>query len=334
MENKSIEPVICKSNNEEKKETSLTDVLKQKTQMFLSDSNHFLDIENIGDIITIISKQEDEIREESFNKGNRIANYDKYSKTFNIEDEKGISIGNIIGSRRWGINISLPENLENFGDGKKVRKLMYDSKLNDHLYQELNKTLANNLSMATKKTDALTSLAYNKIAERSGLESKQIGVFAEQVVIGVLEGISIDHPDLGFSVIESNAHQDVQDKIDFIILTKHKKRGAGINREDSLVEEKSIGIQFTTNPTAFEHKNDQIEKSKNRGVSVDDIIYVEIKKELLQEATKKWESSGKKISGPWEYLPAETRIKTINRLFGGLLEEEQEKSLQKIVSRG
>ena len=175
----------------------------------------------------------------------------------------------------------------------------------------------------------LKSKAYEHIAERSGEKSEQFGVEAEQIVIGVLERLAIDRPDLGFTISEANAFQDVQNKIDFIINTKQKKRGVGVNREDVIFEEKSIGIQFTTNPKKSEHKAEQILKAKNRGVEVDDIVYVEIDSMVLHEAVREWGKAGKSIVGPWKFLPEGVRTQVLKNLFKGLLNEEQEKRLVK-----
>ena len=211
----------------------------------------------------------------------------------------------------------------------KTNELINDSKIKKILFEKLNFELANNLAEMELHKDVLKSQAYKKIAERTGVESKQLGVMAEQVIIGVLEGLAIDRPDLKMSVLEANAYQDVNDKIDFIISTKQKNRGVGVNREDVLDELKSIGIQFTTNKTKAEHKANQILKSKERGLEVDDIVYVELDNKTLHDAVAKWEKGGRPITGPWKFLSAEVRTKVINDLFVGILKEEDIKSLTK-----
>lgn len=332
-----MEIIYSKTEAKDKTEGEgyLPSFLKQGTMDFLGEEYDFLNEEEIKKIIDEVSDQESQIKEDFEIKKEKVASYDKYRKSFSVGEEKEVSLGDIVSARRWGVDISLPKELENSGDGKKVRKLMLESKTKDVLYQKLNKKLATELSEKTSKQDLLLSRAYSKIVERSNnenqTENKQTGVFAEQIIIGVLEGLSINHPSLGFTVMESNACQDVQDKIDFIISTKQKKRGVGVNREGENQEDKTIGIQLTTNTSAGEHKNDQITKAKARGVEVDDIIYVEIKKDILEKAIRQWESSGKKISGPWAYLPEDIKTKTIANLLGGVLDEEQEKALQKII---
>ena len=146
------------------------------------------------------------------------------------------------------------------------------------------------------------------------VEEKLVGVFGENVKIKVLP---------------ANAYEDVENKIDFIIETTQKKRGAGIETKDLEPEHKSVGIQFTINTNKKSFKEGQISKAKERGVHVDDIVYVDIDMNILLEAMKKWEKSGKPISGPWNYLPKETKIGAIKGLFHSVLTTEQEESLIK-----
>lgn len=255
--------------------------------------------------------------------------YDKYKKKFKIGKEEGLSIGSIVSARRWGIYISLPENINQSGEENKLNKIINTKKMELVLNSHLNKELAERLAEINRKKDAMVAIAYEKIAERTGIESKQLGVMAEQIIIGVLEGISIDRSDLGFEVIEANAYQDVNNKIDFIVATKHKNRGVGVNKNEVSFEEKSIGVQFTTNISKGEHKADQIAKAKSRGVEVDDIVYVEMDQKILREAVSKWEKEGKEIAGPWKFLSPEIRKQILSNLLGGLLDEEQKKSLIK-----
>lgn len=304
--------------------------LEQSAGHFLGEERGFIGEEKISNIITEIEKGIIELKKEiEGTDGKRVANYDRRAGEFAVGSEEKVSMGNIIASRHWGINIALPETLDESGIGKKIRKMAIEKKTSDILCENLNKELSEILTEKTKKEDLLKSEAYKKIAERSGKESKQLGIQAEHIITGVVEAISIDRQDLGITISQANAYQDVQNKIDFIIATKQKKRGVGVNKEDVTYEEKHIGVQFTINSSKVEHKADQINKAKERGVEVDDIIYLEIEKDTLKKAIRKWEESGKPISGPWKFLPKETREITIKKLFEGMLTEEQEKSLLK-----
>ena len=294
---------------------------------FLGEEKTMIDQENFSEIINETVKETKRGNDQVGNENKVI--YDKYKKRFQVGNEKEVSMGSIVGAKRWGIEVSFPENQEQSGDKKKLRKIIQEKKSESMLYDNLNKKLAEILFEKTKKIDVLKAKAYEEIAKRSGTESKQLGIVAEQIVMGVLEGLVIDRPDLRFNVIEANAYQDVNNKIDFIIYNEQKKRGVGIDEKEFIKEGKSIGIQFTINTSKSEHKADQIIKAKERGVEVDDIIYVEIEKRILQGAMSKWEENGKPIAGPWKFLSPEIRKQVLSNLLNGILNEEQKISLIK-----
>ena len=300
--------------------------IEQFTQIFLGDEARFIDSEVLLKITAEVEKDLELENKDNKNIDKHLATYNRRKKAFEV-GSGNVSMGDIVSSRRMSIDIELFESTEKSGDEKKILKLIQDKKIQDLLFGKLNKELAKNLSEKTKLQDSLKAKAYEKIYERSGMESKQFGVVAEQIIMGVLEGMAIDRPDLGFSVLEANAYQDVQNKIDFIISTKQKKRGVGIDRNEVTFEEKSIGIQFTTNTMKAEHKADQILKAKEKGVEVDDIIYVDLDNKILQKAVKDWEAKKKPVPGPWKFLSPEIRTQVVTNLFKGILSEEQIKSL-------
>ena len=330
--------------NEQFPKTEVAPTIKEKieqfTQLFLGDEIEYFDSKFLSQIK---SESESEISRKSENlkqtKEKSVVEYDSHTKEFWIkkgeEIEKRISVGNIVSSQRWGADLFLPKELDNFtktADIKnieKIKNLVLESQIRNRLVGSLNKELAKKIAENMKHKDAFKAVAYESIAERYDVKNEQLGVMAEQVIMGVLEGMAIDRPDLGFSVLEANAYQDVQNKIDFIISTKQKRRGVGIDRNEVTFEEKSIGIQFTTNTTKAEHKAEQIIKAKKRGVEVDDIIYVELDSRILSPAVKRWEDAGKPVAGPWKFLPPEIRIQVVTNLFKGILSEEQIKSLLK-----
>lgn len=297
---------------------------------FLSDAEEYLPKERITEIVTSAHNNLSEIKKtlESNDGTKSIVTYDRFKKRFSVGVEEGVTIGAIIASRHLGTSVQLPQSLEASGDGKKLVRIMTEKISTDQMTGELNRELGTNLAEKTRMKDVMKSDAYLKIAERSGLESKQMGVKAEQVVMGALEAIAIDRPDLGLSVMSANAYQDVEEKIDFIISTKQKRRGVGFEKGDVSFDEKHIGIQFTVNTSKKEHKLDQIAKAKERGVDVDDILYVAIDMKILSAAIYSWEKDLKPIRGPWSYLPETIRKIATIELFQGILTPEQVKTLQ------
>jgi hypothetical protein len=323
------------------------DKILQSAENFLGEEKKYFSKNDFEKIISETELEKNKIEREIYESENKnskntfVIDYDSYQGQFKIEKqgqiEKKLSAGIIIGAQRWGFNFCLSDNLKKFtkvSDLKNignVSALLLESKIKKFLFSNLNKNLAQNMSEKIRQQDLLKAQAYEEIANRSGSKNEQLGVRAEQIILGVLESIAIDRPDLGFDVLEANAYQDVNDKIDFIIDTKHKKRGVGVESTENsdIFQGKSIGIQFTINEKKAEQKLDQIMKAKERGLKVDDIIYVQIEQKVLQEAIREWKKSGKNISGPWKFLSPEIRVATLTNLFKDILSEEQIKSLTK-----
>lgn len=289
---------------------------------FLSDAKDYLPDE---EITAIVRDRQPEYASRGWSESARAVSYDKYKKSFSVGGET-VSMGTIIAARRMGMEVMLPEELNSSGDGKKLRRIMAEKTAEDAVAADLNKKLAAILAGATKDRDMLKSAAYEKIAERSGTVSEQLGVKAEEIVTGMLEAVAIDRPDLGLSILPANAYQDVEEKIDFIIATKQKRKKVGVDESDLPADEKHIGIQFTTNTSAAAHKQDQIDKAKTRGVDVDDILYVAIDSGILARALSGWKKT-KSIKGPWNYLPKAVRETAIAELFKSILTEEQVRGL-------
>lgn len=296
-------------NNEEK-------FANESANHFLGEERRYLSEQLISDIIKkALDKSKDE------DTGQTIG-YNKYKKSFNLDNETNLSAGQIVSAMNWGLDVREPSEAKSLEE-KKLGKLIFEKKVNKTLFQLLNKELSNVLSNIEAKKDALKSIAYNKIAQRDESTVEQMGIFSENILTGVIERFSIDRPDLEIKIYPSNAYQDVENKIDFIITAKERKRGIGVNRQD-----KSIGIQLTTNQSKRETKIEQILKSKEKGnIDVDDIIYIEINNELMKEAIQQWRKSEKKTSGPWDYLPKIVRETTISSIFSGILDNKQIQSL-------
>lgn len=296
---------------------------------FLGDEGKYLSEEKIENALLVTKeKKEQLIKELKSEGGKNPISYDKYKKSFFINEEKA-TMGEIIASRHFDRDLTFPDLLEQSGEGKRVYKNYLSYKTRDFLQQELNHDLADSLAKKTYREDMLKSKAYEEIRDRSKIESKQMGVVAEKVMIGFAETIAIDRPDLGLTIMPGNAFLDVEQKIDFILETTHKKRGVGVDAKDLSEEHKSVGIQFTINTAKQVSKAEQIAKAKERGISVDDIVYVAIDQNTLRGALEAWEKAQRPIQGPWHFLPSATKKKAIDELFKNVLTPEQQESLLK-----
>lgn len=260
--------------------------------------------------------------------------YDKYKKSFLINNQK-ISPGEIISSLRLGIDFSLDKNILESGEGKRLAKTLKEKKFLEVMVGKYSEEMARNLKEQTHSKDLLKSKAYAEIEKRSQKEnSEQLGIKAEKIFIGLLESLSMDRSDLDFKVYEANPFQDVENKIDFILERKNKKRGVGVeeNKNENL---KTIGIQFTTATSKRDYKLDQIGKAKERikekTKDLDDIIYIEIDSQILRKAIGDWEKSNNKFSNPTKFLSPNIKNEIIKNLFKEILSEEEIKSLSKNI---
>ncbi|HRH30978.1 MAG TPA: hypothetical protein PK886_02865 [Candidatus Paceibacterota bacterium] len=291
--------------------------------------NEFLDDREknlIGEekIKEIENKTKEEVVET--NSGKEVS-YDKRANKFTIGLTE-TSIGELVASRHFGAKIKLPtENDKEAGALKQLRKKYSLFLRRDSFTTKLNSELAKKLSESETRSSGKKE-AYDAIHKRETEGSEQEGVVAEKMMIGAIEMISIDRPDLRLEIRPSNARQDVEEKIDFIITTKKKRKNIGIEEKNSKeFDEKSFGIQFTTNSNKEEHKKRQIEKAKELELDVDDILYIAIDREIVHTALVEWEKKGKPISGPWGELNKFVKTKALENIFKNILSEEQIRSI-------
>ena len=311
--------------------------IERMAQEFLGHQQEFVSNAEYEQIINQVSQDFENmlVELEMVTLEKKVVTYDKFKKSFLVNNEI-VTAGQIIAARHLDTDIVLPKELDQSGLGKKLRKTYIEKITQDQVCIQLNHVLAKNLADVYQSKDLFKAKAYEKIAERSTTESvqEQIGVIAESVMQGFAEIVAVDRPDLGISVAPANAYQDVAEKVDFIVTTKTKKRGAGIEVVDPLIEERHIGIQFTVNTSekSREHKHDQIEKAKARGTDLDDIVYFAFDMKTLQQAINAWEQSGKPLSGVWNKLSKNAQVEAMRGLFETLLSDEQEASLIKSIN--
>ena len=143
--------------NEQFPKTEVAPTIKEKieqfTQLFLGDEIEYFDSKFLSQIK---SESESEISRKSENlkqtKEKSVVEYDSHTKEFWIkkgeEIEKRISVGNIVSSQRWGADLFLPKELDNFtktADIKnieKIKNLVLESQIRNRLVGSLNKELA------------------------------------------------------------------------------------------------------------------------------------------------------------------------------------------------
>jgi len=224
------------------------------------------------------------------------------------------TLGEIMTDYEWGIEYSFDPSV----DIHDIRKYTLE-KLKSELRDKLDTQIITS-ELANTRADTFKQNAYQKIAERSVVESEQQGVIAEKMVKNFLKKLAID-TNADFEIIEADAYQDVEQKIDFIV---HRKtaghvRGAKVEESETATD---IGVQFTTAIGKTEHKEHQITQSKKRLTDVDDLVLVTMPAHdasFLYNMWKKQKTSG----GPEKMWSTEIQESVFRGVMDKVLTKEE-----------
>lgn len=161
----------------------------------------------------------------------------------------------------------------------------YFSRLKSDLREKLDRQIITD-EVANQRGDTFKQHAYTEIGKTIENGNEQQGVIAEKMVRNFLKKIAIDH-NADFEIIEANAYQDVEQKVDFIIhrKTNDKLRGARVTESESAAD---IGVQFTINTDKTELKEKQVSKAKRRADNFDDIVLVTLPANDASVMYKRW----------------------------------------------
>lgn len=249
-----------------------------------------------------------------------------------IVQGKKFSLGELVSSRHMGVDYFLPKDFSNPNAPELLRLLRAEiikRTVEDYTKELVNKQISQVRAQQYNNRDLMKEKAYKAISERSGKSNEQTGILAEKMITGVLEKIEIDFPEFEIVFISTNAIQDVEQKMDFIIATKHKARGGEIDVSEDKFHEKSVGVQFTTNTSLSKSrlKGDQLEKARKKGLHVDDLVCVSLEKSILETAISEWKNDKSPVGGPWQKLSKEIRLQILTGLFDSVLPKELEQKL-------
>lgn len=204
---------------------------------------------------------------------------------FIVTNAKGnkveVTLGEIMTDSEWDNHYTF-DNSVNIHDIRQYYLNQLKSELRDQLDRQIIISETSNTHGDTFKQNA-----YRAIGERLENSSEQGGVIAEKMVKNFLKKLSID-TDADFEIVDADAHQDVDQKIDFIIHRKagEKNRGARVEESETA---RDIGIQFTMNTSKTSHKEHQIQNAKKRlNGDIDDIVLVTLPIEQASHLYKKW----------------------------------------------
>ena len=219
-----------------------------------------------------------------------------------------INLTEVMTDGEWGMQYTFDDSV-NIHD---IRKY-YLEQLKADLREKLDTQIIISETSNTR-TDTFKQNAYRAIGERMEHGSEQGGVIAEKMVKNFLKKLAIE-TDADFEIVDADVHQDVEQKIDFIIHRKNteKVRGARVEESETRAD---IGIQFTMNTSKSQHKEKQISNAKKRlGSNIDDIVLVTLPIEQASNLYKKW-NQNPSSGGPeksWD-------ISTQEQIFRGVMD--------------
>lgn len=159
------------------------------------------------------------------------------------------------------------------------------------------------------------------------------GLVAERMAKNALKRRTLRNPELGFSVEDSNAVEDMVLKYDFSIVRRNRRGVAtepeGLSREEYVDEKRKLGVQFTVtgDPSKINKKIRQIKKAKRIANSermqkhtksrVEDIVLVALRLDASLRY-QRWLDEGKPPGGPERYMDDAEIEDLIARVTSGM----------------
>jgi len=229
----------------------------------------------------------------------------KYLCSFK-DDEIEVTAGEILTDVEWGLSYELDQKTM----PKTLCKRYWVEVAKKELLEILNEQITENeVQYLKSRGDAFKAYAYGELRhwEQNSEDPSISGQYAEREIRNFLRKVAID---LGgeFKVAQGDAHQDVEQKIDFVLIMPAKGRGFSVDKKSSAKKDSEdkkyrLGIQFTINADQERvvHKQKQIQKSKASLAptdKIDDIVLVQMDLKRNWQLVNQWIKNGKPPGGP------------------------------------
>jgi len=243
------------------------------------------------------------------------ANHVTYKDGQFLSGRQEITLGELLTDGEWGLDYHLdPASVP-----RVVRKKYLIEQAKQEIMDLLDRQIVTNESQS-KSIDELKKEGYVRMIASENQE--QSGKYAEKMVKNLLKKISIDQ-NLDIEVIDADAYQDMELKIDFIIKRKMAARGVNVETND----EDRIGIQFTStdSPEVVQKKERQIRQAKKRlgrEEKIQDIALVSIPLRQIQAMVQEWKRNHLP-GGPDKLWNAGTRAEIFSKVMQNFLTGEE-----------
>ncbi|MFA6099770.1 MAG: hypothetical protein WC750_02705 [Patescibacteria group bacterium] len=225
--------------------------------------------------------------------------------------EQEITLGELLTDGEWGLDYHLdPASVP-----RVIRKKYFIEQARREIMELLDRQIATNESQS-ESVHEFKKEAYIRMVSQENQD--QTGVYAEKMVKCLLKKIAIDQ-DLDIEIIDADAYQDMELKIDFIIKRKMAARGVNVETND----EDRIGIQFTSTdePRIVEKKEHQISKAKRQlrpEERIRDIALVSIPMREVKNMVRDW-NRRKSPGGPDKLWKTSTKAEIFSKVMRGFL---------------
>lgn len=237
------------------------------------------------------------------------------------ENKKDIPLrlGEMVTDLAWGIEYHLdPETVP-----RTVRKRLIVERAKHQLEDLLDRQIYAE-EIASGHTSEQRKLAYQ--ASRADRESGRLpfGILAERILVQFMRKLVIDGK-LPYKIAATDVHQDVSQKIDFIIRKTDHHRGVEVEEDETLADK---GIQFTLNPNpeVLARKKKQIRTSLSELTDddrIDDIMLVQMQGRIFGAAYDRWRAQNRPPGGPDKFLDKDTKKYVFMNLARGMADDEE-----------
>ena len=246
----------------------------------------------------------------------RVARQDEQTNLFYQVDRgmEPVTLGELYTDGEWGIDCYLDPD---FVDRKTCKQYLLErakSELDALLDEQIMED-----EIASPYTDTLHQEAYKEVKKNRAEHKFPPGIIAEKMVSNFLRKIGFDYG-VDIEIERADAHEDVVGKIDFKVIIRKRNRQKGVKVDTH--NDKTIGIQFTTNPTqeTKEHKEHQIQTSKRKyshASGIDDILLVRIPRDDTMSLYSQWNAT-QSAGGPDKLWPEEVREEIFKKVLEGI----------------
>ncbi|MBP7005827.1 hypothetical protein KBB27_01760 [Patescibacteria group bacterium] len=259
------------------------------------------------------------------------------------EKEIPLTIGQMIGDLGWGLHYRL----DPLSVPKRIQKRYALERAREELWKRADEQVA-----IFEDQNPANEEKYRGVFRRQikNLERKKenLGFIAERMTYSLLKRIEHDIASyqreqggeicVEFSARHADVHQDVYQKMDFIIALPEWLRGAKVLVEEGSREEYSSGIvqgfQLTTNDQMIAEKTEQIDVVKKQLKKEDrirDIAVILLQYDAVYRAFHTWKAYGCPPGGPCEQLTKEEVKEITQKLFRNLFSENSMNVLEDFI---